>query len=187
MDEADVILRCQEGDREAFRFVVERYGKVLYGTAYMMTRERDLAEDLVQEAFILAWRNISSFRVGTNFRAWLLRILVNRTISEQRKKRVMQIDLEEHSATLSVLDQGEETVLQEEERERIRQCLETLPQDQREAIVLRYYTDLTVPEIAAALGWRQGTVKSRLHRGLARLRLQLRDNLTQQVSICDVA
>ena len=85
MDETEVIRRCQDGESEAFRFVVERYGKVLYGTAYMMTRDRSLAEDLVQEAFLLAWRNISAFRSGTNLRAWLLRILVNRTRTELRK------------------------------------------------------------------------------------------------------
>ena len=68
MDEAEVIHRCQRGERDAFRFIVERYGKVLYGTAYMMTRDRALAEDMVQEAFLLAWRNISSFRLGTSFK-----------------------------------------------------------------------------------------------------------------------
>ena len=73
MDEEEVICRCQGGEHDAYRFLVERFEKVLFGTAYMMTRDRHLAEDLVQEAFLLAWRNISSFRLGTNFKAWLLR------------------------------------------------------------------------------------------------------------------
>ena len=103
MDETEAIRCCQQGEREAFRFVVDQYGKVLYGTAYMMTRDRHLAEDLVQEAFLLAWRNIASFQLGTNFKAWLVRILVNRTISEQRKKRVTQIELEEETAAVTQL------------------------------------------------------------------------------------
>ena len=73
MGEEDAIRRCQNGDREAFRFVVDHYGRVLFGTAYMMTRDRPLSEDLAQEALLLAWRNIASFEIGTNLKAWLLR------------------------------------------------------------------------------------------------------------------
>ena len=187
MDETEVIRRCRDGDGEAFRFVVERYGKVLYGTAYMMTRDRPLAEDLVQEALLLAWRNIASFQMGTNLKAWLLRILVNRTISEQRKKRVTQIELEEGAAAVPDTDPGEEMVLRKEERERIRRCLETLPLEQRQAVVLRYYADLTGPEIAGTLGWREGTVRSRLHRALAQLRPLLLDEDVQTLSVGDTA
>ncbi|MCH8802369.1 MAG: sigma-70 family RNA polymerase sigma factor [Chloroflexi bacterium] len=170
MDEDDAIRGCQNGDREAFRFVVDRYGKVLFGTAYMMTRDRPLSEDLAQEALLLAWTHIGSFEIGTNLKAWLLRILVNRTISEQRKKRVTQVELEEGAAALSAPDVAVESVIMTEERERVRRCLETLPFEQRQAVVLRYYADLTGPEIAATLGWREGTVRSRLHRALAQLR-----------------
>ena len=185
MDEVGVIRRCQEGERDAFRFVVEQYGKVLHGTAYMMTRDRALAEDLVQETFLLAWRNISGFKSGTNLKAWLLRILVNRTVSEQRKKRVTLIELEEGAAALSDPDQVEEQVLHNEERERIRSALETLPSDQRQAVVLRYYAELTAPEIAQTLGWREGTVRSRLHRAMARLRPLLYEEDVQTVSVPD--
>ena len=167
--------------------MVDQYGKVLFGTAYMMTRDRPLAEDLVQEALLLAWRNIASFQMGTNLRAWLLRILVNRTISEQRKKRVMQIELEEGEVALSGPDSGLESVMWTEEKERIRRCLQTLPFEQRQAVVLRYYAGLTGPEIAGTLGWREGTVRSRLHRALARLRPLLRDEDVQTLSECDTA
>ncbi len=185
MDEKEVIRRCQQGEHDAFRFVVEWYGKLLFGTAYRMTHDRHLAEDLVQEAFLLAWRNISSFKPSTNFKAWLLRILVNRTISERRKIRVTEIELEEQAVTSSDPDWVEGLVLHKEERQRFRQALETLPDDQRQAIMLRYYADLTVPEIAKALGWREGTVKSRLHRALVRLRQLLDEAEAQTVSKCE--
>ena len=185
MDEAEAILRCQDGERDAFRFVVERHGRVLYGTAYMMTRDRQLAEDLVQEALLLAWRNIPSFQQGTNFRAWLLRILVNRTKSELRKNRVRQIELEEGAATLSDPGDVEDQVLQKEERKRISQGLEALTPDYRQAVVLRYYADLTGPEIAATLGWPEGTVRSRLHRALAQLGQLLSEEEVRPFSICN--
>ena len=185
MDEGEAIRRCQAGQRDAFRFVVERYGKVLHGTAYMLTRDRSLAEDLVQETFLLAWRNISAFKSGTNLKAWLLRILVNRTISEQRRKRVPQIELEEGVGMLSDPGQVEELALRNVERERIRRALEMLPPDQRQAIVLRYYAELTAPEIAQTLGWREGTVRSRLHRAMARLRPLLNEGDVQAVGLPD--
>ena len=185
MDEEEVIRRCQEGDRCAYRFVVEGYGKVLFGTAYRMTRNRQLAEDLVQEAFLLAWRNIPSFRLGTNFKAWLLRILLNRTISELRKKRVPEIVLDDQVVKLSDPHEVVGLILQKEEQQRIRRALERLPDNQREAMVLRYYADLTVPEIAKALGWREGTVKSRLHRALVRLRQLLDEAEAQTVLKCE--
>ncbi|MCH8802084.1 MAG: sigma-70 family RNA polymerase sigma factor [Chloroflexi bacterium] len=167
--------------------MVDQYGKVLYGTAYMMTRNRQSAEDLVQEALLLAWRNISAFEPGTNLKAWLLRILVNRTKTEQRKKGVTHVELEEGAAALADSDSGEELVLQKEERERIRRGLETLPPEQRQAVVLRYYADLTGPEIAKTTGWPEGTVRSRLHRALAQLRPLLREEEVQTVSGRDTA
>ena len=167
--------------------MVDRYGKVLFGTAYMMTRDRPLSEDLAQEALLLAWTHIGSFEIGTNLKAWLLRILVNRTISEQRKKQVTQVELEEGAAALSAPDVAVESVIMTEERERVRRCLETLPFEQKQAVVLRYYADLTGPEIAATLGWREGTVRSRLHRALAHLRPLLLEEDVQTVSVCDKA
>lgn len=185
MDEVEIIRRCQQGERDAFHLVVEHFGNVLHGTAYMMTRDQTLAEDLVQETFLLAWRNISAFKSGSNLKAWLLRILVNRTVSEQRKKKVTQIELEEGVAVLSGPDQVEELALRNVERERIRRALETLPPDQRQAVVLRYYAELTGPEIAQTLGWREGTVRSRLHRAMARLRPLLHEEDVRTVSVPD--
>ena len=170
MHESEAILRCQKGERKPFRLLVERYGKVLYGTAYRMTRDRGLAEDMVQEAFLRAWSAIPSFR-GGSFKAWIVRILVNHVMGERRKTRIQETPLLEDVA--SVPDRGEELVLQEEECKRIRGALEDLPQEQKEVVVLRYYAGLSLSEIARAMGCRQGTVKSRLHRAMDRLRRTL--------------
>jgi RNA polymerase sigma-70 factor (ECF subfamily) len=187
LEEQDAVRRCQDGDREAFRFVVDQYGGVLYGMAYSMTRDWSLSEDLVQETYILAWVNFASFELGSNLQAWLLRILVNRTISAQRKRRVTQVNLESGAAALTIPDSAVESLISTEERERIGRCLETLSFEHRLAVVLRYYADLTGPEIAKTLGWREGTVRSRLHRALAKLRPLLREQDFQDESVCDKA
>ena len=111
LDESEAIRRCQEGQRDPFRFLVERYGKVLYGTAYRMTRDRGLAEDLVQEAFLRVWRGMPSFRGGGNFKAWIVRILVNHVMSERRKKRVREVPLVEAIASSQNPEAGEKLVL----------------------------------------------------------------------------
>ena len=64
MNDEEAVRRCQDGDREAFRHLVERYKDVLYGTACLMTGNASVAEDHVQESFLLAWRGVGGFRVG---------------------------------------------------------------------------------------------------------------------------
>lgn len=172
LEEAEAIRRCQSGERDAFRLLVEQYEKVLYGTAFLMTRDDSLSEEFVQEAFLRAWRGIPSFRLDGSFKAWILRILVNQVMTNRRKLRVPESPLTEGIVPIDIsrdID-VEELVLKNEERQQIRQSLELLPQEQRYVVVLRYFADLTVPEIAKVMGCREGTIKSRLHRALARLR-----------------
>ncbi len=169
MNEVDLIRRCRAGDCEVFRLLIKRHSKVLFGTAYLMTRDHGLAEDVVQEALISAWRGLPSFRPGGSFRAWLIRILVNEVGKKRRRRRVQEAPLEEGIAVSGNPGETEDAVLQEEERQRLNRALRGLPKVQREAAVLRYYADLTVPEVAKALGCREGTVKSRLHRALHHL------------------
>ena len=85
MDDHVAVRLCQDGQPDAFRLIVERHSGVLFGTAFLMTRDRARAEDMVQEALLSAWRGIRSFRPGSSLRAWLIRILVNRVISEGRR------------------------------------------------------------------------------------------------------
>lgn len=170
MDEAQAIQRSQNGESEPFRFLVERHARVLFGTAYLMTRDRGLAEDMVQETFLLAWRSLRSFRTGASFKPWVVKILVNRILEERRKRRAPQAQALQGKAELPGADDPEQDALSQEERRRVRRAIDTLGQEARDAILLRYHSELTVPEIARALGWREGTVKSRLHRAQNRLR-----------------
>ncbi len=169
MNEAELVRRSREGDGEAFRALVERHQEVLFGTAYLLTRDRRLAEDLVQEALIKAWRGIGSLRSEASFKAWFARIVVNEAMSKHKKKRLPETPLEDALLVPEGAAGVEEEVLLEEERERLRQGLAALGDDHRQVVVLRYYSGLTTSEIARALGCREGTVKSRLHRALRQL------------------
>ena len=93
------IARCQEGDREAFRVLVDRHKDVLYGTALLMTGNRAIAEEAVQEAFLSAWRGIGGFRRGRPLKPWLTRILVNGVLSQKRKRSLTTIPIEDSDGT----------------------------------------------------------------------------------------
>ena len=171
-EEAEIVRRCQDGDREAFRFIVERYGSMLHGTAYLMTRNHAIAEELSQEALILAWRGIKGFK-GGSLKAWLAKILVNKSVSQSRRKDFGALDIDDPSTPQPTAGEGQDpasATLTIMEQERVRAALETLPEDQREVVTLRFFSELSVAETAAALGVREGTVKSRLSRALERLR-----------------
>ena len=173
MTDEQAILRCQDGEREAFRHLVERYKDVLYGTALLMMRNPALAEEQVQEAFLAAWRGIKGFRPGRPFKPWVVRILVNKIVSLRRTRAHPTVSLEDHDPP-DELPEPAEAVQAQFDRQAIRQALARLTPDHREVIVLRYFADLTVPELAETIGVPLGTAKSRLHRALG----QLRDELT---------
>jgi len=176
--EAALVRRCQAGDKEAFRMLVEQYRSILFGTAYLMIRDRGLAEDAVQEALIQMWKHLPSLRLHGSFKAWLVRIVVNEVKQQFRKKQVPTVPLEQASEVAEDLDKAETATIRNEERQHLRRVLEMLPQEQREAVVLRYFSDLTVPEIAAVTGQREGTIKSRLSRALGHLGEILRNDRT---------
>ncbi len=176
MDEAEAIRRSRAGDRESFRWLVERDGDLLLRTAYLLVRDRGLAEDLAQESFLAAWQGLGSFRTPTGFRPWLMRILINRVNSHGRRRRFFAVPLdglspEEDPPTVG--REPAEAVFQDEDRRALGAALMTLPDDSRRLLVLRYYAGLSVPEIARSLDLPEGTVKSRLHRALERMRAVL--------------
>ena len=175
MEELQAIRRCRGGDRAAFRFLVDRYGDLVYRTAYLILRDRGLAEDLTQEAFIAAWRGLGRFDPGRPFKPWLLRIVVNRCLSEGRKRAAVVAE-PERSGFGPGSDDGllpERVALLHDKQRLVRAAIGALDEEMRLAVLLRYFGDLSVPEIADVLSCPQGTVKSRLHRAMERLRQSL--------------
>lgn len=165
-DDQEAVRRCQAGDADAFRYLVERYGDALHGTAYLMTRNAAVADDAVQDAFIDAWRGMPGFRPDQPVKPWLVRILVNRVLALQRRRSLPLVPIEDANEPGAV-DPAERQV---DAADSVGRGLAALSGEHRRVVVLRYFAELSVPEIAGVLGWREGTVKSRLHRALAQLR-----------------
>lgn len=149
----------------------------LYRTALSMTRSRSSAEDLVQDTYVRAFQYFDHFEEGTNSRAWLFRILTNLYINAYRKKNrepeQLSYDQSEdfylHSRLADAYQKGadspEEIVTQKLEAEAIREAIDKLPEEYREAVVLADLNQLSYQEIADMLQIPIGTVRSRLSRG----------------------
>jgi RNA polymerase sigma-70 factor (ECF subfamily) len=159
-----VIERCREGDRDAFEEVVDRYGLQLLRTARLILRDEALAEDAIQETFLKAWQRIRTLR-DEDPGPWLNRIAMNESISTYRRRHRLQA-LTERFGRLA----GARRQVSSEARLDLAQALDRLAPEQRAAIALHYYQDLSVEETAKALRVPVDTMKSRLKTALRRLR-----------------
>ncbi len=188
-DELQLVARSQGGDVNAFNQLVLHYQQTTYGVVFRMLGDRDIAADVTQDVFIAAFRNIRSFRSGSSFRAWLLRIASNAACDYWRRTQrhptesldIHGNDDESHPASMlnSLVAMGqeanpEEYLLNRELQELIQRGLQELPLDQRLAVVLCDVQGLSYEEIAATTQATLGTVRSRIARGRARLRSYLR-------------
>lgn len=169
--ETDLIRRAQKGDQDAFREIVEQYASVTERTARVLMQQysRPEAEDAVQEAWLDAWRGLSRFDLERPFRPWILTLLANRCRMVARKKSLPTLPYDAHSDVEDSLATELYTVGKPRDEE-LEGALTQLEESQRQVIALRFYADLSLEEIAEVTGAPLGTVKSRLHRALARLR-----------------
>lgn len=182
-DEEWLTERARRGDLEAFNSIIGRYESPVYNLCLRMLGSRETAEDIAQEAFLLAFRGIGRFQ-GGNLRAWLLRIAANACYDELRRRArhpAASLDLltddEERSYQPASSDPSpEDEVLQLELRREIEKGLLTVPEEQRLAVILCDVQGLSYEEIALIMQTSLGTVKSRVSRGRGRLREYLRQS-----------
>ena len=168
--------RMQRGHTSDLALLVERHHGLLLGFLYRLTGgDRSLAEDLTQETFLRALRSIQQYQTSRPFKPWLYAIAVNVTRDYFKRAETRHAVILTDDELLALPDpfELEETI--EVDGPRLASAIGALPVQQREAIILRYYQDLSLAEMAAVLSVPIGTVKSRLSLGLRQLRLWLKD------------
>ncbi len=169
-----------------FTSLLESVLEPAYRTAYHLTRNEADAEELVQEAALLAYKGFDRFELGTNFKGWFMTILRNRFISGYRKKQreVPTVDLEDapdlymyskslESGLATQTSEPAKYVIEQLDAEQVGDALAELPMEFREAATLYFTQDMSYQEIADVLGVPVGTVRSRLHRGRKLLQKKL--------------
>ena len=159
----------------AYEGLVQTYQGIAFRTAYLIAGSAADAEDAAQEAFVKAYRALRRFRTGAPFRPWLLQIVANEARNRRRtagRRANLALRLAEEPSG-DAAPSPEAAVLAAERREALLRAVEGLREEDRLVIACRYFLDLSEEETAATLGWRRGTVKSRLSRALERLRTQM--------------
>jgi RNA polymerase sigma-70 factor (ECF subfamily) len=174
----DLMQLLQRNDPRAFEVVYERHSGAAFSLAYRMVGRGNVAEDVVQEAFLSIWRSGARYeRTRGSVRTWVLGIVHHRAIDQLRrssvhdKRRSSDEGIEERFESR---ERTEGEVARREEAATIRSAMDTLPADQSHVIELAYFGGFTHTEIAEMLGAPVGTVKGRMRLGLEKLRNQLR-------------
>jgi RNA polymerase sigma-70 factor (ECF subfamily) len=179
---ADLLTRARAGESSAFCQLAAEHERRLLQQASGLTRDLSAAEDLVSETLVEAWRSLARYNGACRFSTWLFAILLHRHQKALRRARSRPIPLAAlPSAKADERRQAQENLpaagpspadeaMRKEAADKLRQTVETLPEKHQRVVLLRFFEDASLPEIAALLGCSVGTVKSRLHYALEKLR-----------------
>lgn len=183
MNDSEIIRSVLSGNRNDFRKLVERYQQRVFRLVIGFVHDKEEAEDLTQEVFIRAWQSLDKFRGESSFTTWLHRIAINISLNHTRKKsgnllygrisaffgmeneQEIQIPLNEENA--------EEALIREEHSAWLKRVLDSLPENQRTAIILSKYDDLPQKEIASVMNLTEGAVEALIQRAKKNLREKL--------------
>jgi RNA polymerase sigma-70 factor (ECF subfamily) len=167
VDQQGLVERAQRGDHDAFAALAGATIARLDATARLIVRDHDLARDAVQDTLVRCWRDLPTLQDPVAFDAWLHRLLVNACLDLVRRKRRRPVEVELtpiHNPAMA--DFSDQLI----DRDLLRQALGTLDPEWRAIVVLHYFLEYPLPEVARMVGIPLGTAKSRLHRAIALLR-----------------
>ena len=164
-----LVEQARDGDPEAYDRLAREASRRLFLIAHRILRDTDAAEDAVQQTLVTIWRELPRLRDVERFDVWSYRIVTRASIAEAKRKRrtvrIAEIDSAEHSSADSIADVATRDLLE--------RAFQRLTPEGRAVLVLRYYIDLPIKDIAEVLGVPYGTVGSRLHRAMGDLRYLL--------------
>ena len=187
----ELVARATAGDLESFNQLVTRWERPIYALAYRTLGREEDARDVVQEAFLRAYRGLRGFKGEAKFSSWLYRITLNLCrdwIRRERRAPVVQVPegtdpVELADQRASPAESVEDLVARREMSRAVARAMQELSDDQRMAIVLKEYHGLTFQEIADMLNCPLSTVKTRLYQGLSMLRRRLERQQADEASL----
>jgi len=180
MVDEELIFKVKAKDMSAFRRLYDFYRERVYFTAYSILRDKQLSEDALQEVFVKVYTRINDLKVPQRFEVWLYRITINAARDIYSKKRLLSyVSLEDDEGnTMEIADDSEESipeqiVLNREASKELVQAVYELPEHHRIPLILYYFNNMNIEDIAFIMECSSGTIKSRLHHGKNSLRKKL--------------
>ena len=164
MTEEDIIHQCLAGEKEMYSILVERYQTMVFTIAYRMLGDEDAAKDAGQESFVSAYVSLKKFKRDSKFSTWLMSIALNKCRDVLRNRK-NSVPIEEMEGTLQDREPNPEDVLRRSQGEEgLQKALAGLPEEYREALVLKHVQGLDYKEMAALTGVSIGALKVRTYR-----------------------
>lgn len=168
------IERIQAGDTASFAYLIDKYSRPIHSLIWRIVGSREDAEELAQDTFVKAFRNLPSFKGGSSFGTWLYRIAYNTAISHTRKKQYEFLAIED-SALENIADEEADNLPGQssaaEQLQRLEEALDQLPPEERALVLLFYQKEKTIEEIVSITGLTASNVKTKLFRTRKKLGL----------------
>ena len=184
MEEQSLVMHAQRGDQDAFAQLVETYQTPVYNLAYRMLGNANDAEDAAQETFLRAYSQLKTFHADQKFATWVLSIAAHHCIDRLRRRKFLWLSLQDDALDESLasdVPEPDDEVLRHENAQEIAAALELLLPAYRLVIVLKYWHEQSVEEIARTTGDSVGAVKVKLHRARQMLARALADRPKTEV------
>src|SRR5947207_7882471 len=181
LTDAGFVARARSGDTDAFRVLVERHSRALFRMAYRMTGNQQDAEDVVQDSFLRAHKQLARFDERASFGTWLYRIAVNCSLDlvrsrKRRNEHMTPEDSEMEDPVLSLPSQDptpDRMAMSGEVRVRIAEAMNELSASERTAFVLRHFEGMCIEDVSRVLGCQPGAAKHSVFRAVQKLRREL--------------
>ncbi len=188
IDDHDLVLASQAGDATAISRLIDLHAEAVQGFIFALLGDKHLVEDLAQDTFLRAFLAIKKYEFRAPFRSWLFRIAMNLCRDQLRKRKVRKIMGSFHNPVdeeeIEYIDPQPDALANLEQKERaalVHNALARLPDPLRQVLVLRDLQEFTYEEIAQLLGWRMGTIKSRLFRARKELAHMLKEYMEEAI------
>lgn len=181
VEDGKIVESVLLGDKDAFGFLINRYQKQIFNLMYRMCGNHEDAADLTQDTFIKAYDKLNTFKSNKKFFPWLYAIGINHARDHLRKNKIHTITLNGDLSEKQSIEEGRRSEKMEMAMDfkRLKGVLANLPIDYREAVMLRYFEDMPVSEIADVLGTSVSGAKMRIHRALKKIRALLKENINE--------
>ncbi|MGQ1784433.1 MULTISPECIES: RNA polymerase sigma factor [unclassified Saccharicrinis] len=169
-----ILKQIQQGDVSAYAILVDRYRNLAYSLAVSITKNNEDAEEVAQDAFVKAYKNLRSFKGKSKFSTWLYQIVYRTALSKMRIKKQQWQSLDENEVKSEKLSENQPESLERLDRKKIiKTAISRLKEDEGFLLILYYYQELNIEELAELTGYSVSNVKVKLHRARKNMYEQL--------------